>query len=591
MGWLTGYSYQKQVTISGTSAGAQTNYQMKLIIGESSTAPGIDVHCENHCQDFPNDIRFTNASGNAKHDYWIEETEGTTPNRYSTVWIEVNSITASGTVDLYMYYCNSAAASNSNGTTTFDFFDDFTDTLKPDYVCSFGLINSVEHTHGASLTKINNAVSAFNSWNPDFVVELGDFIDDDTATHDLTALQEVEATYDNLTMSRKYVLGNHDLDTLTKATFISHVGMSEKYYSFDVGNYHFIVLDDMYDASGNDLEAHGINNPSRYISDTEKTWLTNDLNNTTKKTIIFVEAHLYGMISAQMIQNAADIRTILENSGKVLACFHGHSGTNQVDTINGIAYYAMRAMDQASPNAYAKVAIYSDNSIRIEGINEQYSYPFSDIWTLGGDGSFDSDELQIGTDGRAYASYSVPNNSCCRAKVKISVTNNRIYFVPFSESPEDDGAGVYDGMHYDLPLRSNKDWRLRHFDVDLIFGGDGFGVSLNIWHNMDLIKQGTSWKCILDDIEKGNTTYTYSTSHPYIELAAYASAGGGGTVKYDNVFVRKCVSPEPTWGSWGNEKTESFTTLKSINNVLKIDIKSINKTYIINIKNINKLIN
>lgn len=560
MGWLSDYIYRKKVPVNSTIAGAQTNYQLKLKIGESSGASGYDVHLENHCQNFPNDIRFTGPDGATKHDYWIEETTGTTPNRTITVWIEVGSIPAVGSADLYVYYNKSSVANSSNGVTTFGFFDDFTETLKPDYVCSFGFIDSVEHVHGASLSKINSAIAVFNSWNPDFVVEVGDIIDDDTEAHDLTALGEVETSYDDLTMPRKYVFGNHDLDALTKATFMSLTGMNEKYHSFDVGDYHFIILDDMYDVSGNDIEAHGQSNPSRYISDIEKTWLTNDLSSTSKKTIVFVEAHLYGMPSTQMIQNASDIRTILENSNKVLACFHGHAGSNQIDTLNGITYYSMRAMDVASPNAYAKIAIYDDDSIRVEGISEQASYPFDATWTLGGDASFASDELQIGINGRAYATYSVFDNSCASAKVKISSINNRVYFVPYSESPVDDGSGAFDGMHYDLPLKSSKDWRLRHSTTDLIFGGNGSGVVLNIWHRMDLTKIGTSWKCILDTVEKGNTIYTYSASHLYVELGAYGTAG---TVKYDNVFVRKYVSPEPTWGSWGAEEEKIKTEVDS----------------------------
>lgn len=127
MAWLSGYTYRKKGAVNATTAGAQTLYQLKLIVGESSGASGADVHCENHCLDFPNDIRFTKEDGETKHDYWVDTSslEGTTPNRKVSVWIEVASIPASGSVDFYMYYRKSSDNGESDGYDTFHIFDDF----------------------------------------------------------------------------------------------------------------------------------------------------------------------------------------------------------------------------------------------------------------------------------------------------------------------------------------------------------------------------------------------------------------------------------------------------------------------------------
>ena len=127
MSWLSGYTYQKKCTVVATTAGAQTNYQLELKVGESSGASGEAVDCESNCQDFPNDIRFTEEDGETKHDYWIESITGTTPNQLATVIIEVASIPASGAVDFYMYYGKSSDSGESSGDNTFEFFDDFED--------------------------------------------------------------------------------------------------------------------------------------------------------------------------------------------------------------------------------------------------------------------------------------------------------------------------------------------------------------------------------------------------------------------------------------------------------------------------------
>ncbi len=123
MAWLTGYTYRKSITLSRAS-GAVTNYQMKLLVGESVDAVGEDVHCAAHCQTDFDDIRFTTSDGTTLLDYWIESVSGATPNQLATIWIEFDSI-GTGATTFYMYYGNAGAAAYTNGANTFIVFDDF----------------------------------------------------------------------------------------------------------------------------------------------------------------------------------------------------------------------------------------------------------------------------------------------------------------------------------------------------------------------------------------------------------------------------------------------------------------------------------
>ena len=123
MAWLTGWTYRKSITLSRAS-GAVTNYQMKLLIGESSGASGEDVDCGGHCLSSFNDLRFTASDGSTLLDYWIESISGATPNQLATVWIEFDSIGTDATT-FYMYYGKADAAAASNGANTFLFFDHF----------------------------------------------------------------------------------------------------------------------------------------------------------------------------------------------------------------------------------------------------------------------------------------------------------------------------------------------------------------------------------------------------------------------------------------------------------------------------------
>lgn len=123
MSWLSGWNYRKSITISRAS-GAVTNYQMKLLVGESSGSGTNDVHCEGHALPSFNDLRFTASDGTTVLDYWIESISGTTPNQVATVWIEFDSI-GTGATTFEMYYGNSIANPYSEGYNTFPQFDDF----------------------------------------------------------------------------------------------------------------------------------------------------------------------------------------------------------------------------------------------------------------------------------------------------------------------------------------------------------------------------------------------------------------------------------------------------------------------------------
>jgi len=124
--WLQGWTYRKAVNLSRAS-GAITNYQMKLLVGESSGASGETVDCNGHVQADFDDLRFTTADGITLLDYWIESITGTTPNQLATVWIEIDSIGTDATT-FYMYYGKTDATAYSNFDNTFIFGDTFLST-------------------------------------------------------------------------------------------------------------------------------------------------------------------------------------------------------------------------------------------------------------------------------------------------------------------------------------------------------------------------------------------------------------------------------------------------------------------------------
>jgi len=114
--WLPGWSYRRPVSLSPATSVADYQVLVTLTTGTMGN-PYANIKPDG------SDIRFTGSDGAALQEYWVESWDS---NGTSRIWVEV---TASGTSTIYMYYGNAAAGSTSDGDATFDFFDDFSDTL------------------------------------------------------------------------------------------------------------------------------------------------------------------------------------------------------------------------------------------------------------------------------------------------------------------------------------------------------------------------------------------------------------------------------------------------------------------------------
>ena len=224
----------------------------------------------------------------------------------------------------------------------------------------FGLITDIHYdsaTHSTGADKLTEFITDMNSWQPDFIIQLGDFVDDGTVGE----ITIIDAIYDNYTGEREHVFGNHDG---TRANWISQVlstiGESSSYYSFDSNGYHFIVLDSNY-------------TPVYTVGATQQAWLTSDLAGTALDTIVFIHQTLGPNDAEQTITDKAAVRTILENSGKVTTVFNGHHHLNRIETVNGINYYTMNAVLVNDASTYAKVEI-TASEVYIRGFGGQTTY-------------------------------------------------------------------------------------------------------------------------------------------------------------------------------------------------------------------------
>ncbi len=81
------------------------------------------------------DIRFIDEYGRILN-YWIEYWSAS--EEFAIVWVKVPRISAYQNICIYMLYGNPKATTESNGTKTFPFFDDFKGRLAPNWFFNSG---------------------------------------------------------------------------------------------------------------------------------------------------------------------------------------------------------------------------------------------------------------------------------------------------------------------------------------------------------------------------------------------------------------------------------------------------------------------
>lgn len=226
-------------------------------------------------------------------------------------------------------------------------------------------------------TKLTEAVRKFNEEKPDFVVELGDIIDQaPTVEQEIQWLDEIEKIFATVQAPRHYVLGNHCVATLTKDEFIAHTGASKtSHYSFDAGGHHFVILDACYRSDGQPYGRLNADWTDANIPPAQLDWLRQDLAATRLPTILFTHQRLDDA-GKHSVRNAAGVRAILEADGKVTTILQGHSHQNAYQSIQGIHYVTLAALIEGSGeanNSYGMLEVMPDASLRIRGFRKMES--------------------------------------------------------------------------------------------------------------------------------------------------------------------------------------------------------------------------
>jgi predicted phosphodiesterase len=235
--------------------------------------------------------------------------------------------------------------------------------------------------------KIQQAVDLFDKEKVDFIIELGDFKDQDDPPDEsrtLKYLSFIEKIYQKFNGPTYHVLGNHDVDSISKQQFLkqiknTNISAEKSYYSFDGNGFHFVVLDANFNSDGASYDHGDFDWTDPNISPAQLEWLSNDLKKTSLPTITFVHQLLDGE-GPHHIKNANAVRNILEQSNKVFAVFQGHKHDGGYSLINKLHYLTLEAVVEGrglENNRFYIVEINRNLKIKLSGFGKGQSALYS----------------------------------------------------------------------------------------------------------------------------------------------------------------------------------------------------------------------
>jgi calcineurin-like phosphoesterase family protein len=276
----------------------------------------------------------------------------------------------------------------------------------------FGLMADVHKDimHDAD-ARLHTFIEHMQAESVDFIVQLGDLCQPTEQNRPFLKVWE------SFKGPRYHVLGNHDTDGgFTREQVLKYWSMPARFYSFDEGDYHFVVLD------GNDEREGRAPGYPHFMAADQLEWLRNDLEQAQRPTLIFSHQSLEDMEDPEQgVENGAEVRGVLEEINlragrpQVIACFSGHNHVDAHRCIGGIHYIQINSMsnywlgdayqeiryseevDRAFPwikytvpyekPLYALVTLGADGTVEIEGTSSEFvgvspwqqNYPYTHI--------------------------------------------------------------------------------------------------------------------------------------------------------------------------------------------------------------------
>ena len=207
----------------------------------------------------------------------------------------------------------------------------------------------------------------------DFIIELGDFCYPELSKMQISEKNErrlrsgalnlyadkraIIDAYNNFGKPAYHVIGNHDCDVSTRDEYMKFVGMEKlgPYYSFDVGGFHFVVLDANYvryegryiPFAEMDYQKQYKNTDERtlpFISPDQLAWLEYDLWHTEYPTVLFSHQRLVDENEYTLV-NHEELGKILRSAPNgVVLSLNGHEHIDTILRKDNVWYYNVNSI-------------------------------------------------------------------------------------------------------------------------------------------------------------------------------------------------------------------------------------------------------
>ena len=206
----------------------------------------------------------------------------------------------------------------------------------------------------------------------DFIIQLGDFCYPETRKvlckpekmpeNIINALQHptyadkdaIVGLFRDFEKPSFHVIGNHDCDMCSKRAVLDYYGVTHKpYYSFDLGSFHFVVLDPNYYLwngqycsyeNGNYFDVSYEAVPALpYLPPEQLRWLEQDLAAARFPTVLFSHQRLCAGHAS--IRNADQLRAVLKAAPKgVVMAMNGHEHIDSAEQVDGTWFVNVNSM-------------------------------------------------------------------------------------------------------------------------------------------------------------------------------------------------------------------------------------------------------
>lgn len=263
----------------------------------------------------------------------------------------------------------------------------------------FGVVADIQFHSGkpegtryydASLEKLKDALAEFNKEKVQFVINLGDTID-----QDFRGFDAVMPLFKMSNAPVYHVVGNHDfsVDEGEKEMVLPALDLEKPYHAFSTGNWIFIILngfelrlpfpeDETLKKEAEELytrlRARGKEHPRPWnggIGSVQLAFLEDQLkraHESGKNAIVICHFPILPE-SPGNLWNDAEVVAILEKHPAAKAYFSGHKHEGDYVCQNGVHYLTFQAMvETPDENAYAIVTLEKD-VIRVQGFGREPS--------------------------------------------------------------------------------------------------------------------------------------------------------------------------------------------------------------------------